>query len=131
MASNAASQHKIEWKPKSSQKSIVSSPGVIGTPTKSISAPAENSKDLESEAAKLQDKFSSVNTYEHQNVIIAQHIRVPETDRCRLTFGSIGTEFDSTRDIVSGLQAVGTTEESNREPVVRLLLPKYSLNYVN
>lgn len=115
-----ASQHKIEWKPKSSQKSIVSSPGVIGTPTKSISAPAENSKDLESEAANLQDKFSSVNIYEHQNVIIAQHIRVPETDRCRLTFGSIGTEFDSARDIVSGLQAVGTTEESNREPVVSL-----------
>ncbi|XP_041000190.1 GBF-interacting protein 1-like isoform X1 [Juglans microcarpa x Juglans regia] len=115
-----ASQHKIAWKPKSSQKSAVSSPGVIGTPTKSISPPAENLEDLESETDKLQDKLSSVNIYENQNVIIAQHIRVPETDRCRLTFGSIGTEFDSSRNLVSGLQAVGTTEESNGDPAASL-----------
>ncbi|XP_059456437.1 GBF-interacting protein 1-like [Corylus avellana] len=115
-----ASQHKIEWKPKSSQKSAVSSPGVIGTPGKSVSPPAENSKDLESEAAKLQDKLSRVNVNDHQNVIIAQHIRVPETDRCHLTFGSIGTEFDSSRNLVSGLQPVGTTEESNGEPAASL-----------
>uniref|UniRef100_A0A2N9J0A7 GBF-interacting protein 1 N-terminal domain-containing protein n=1 Tax=Fagus sylvatica TaxID=28930 RepID=A0A2N9J0A7_FAGSY len=117
-----ASQHKIEWKPKSSQKSAVSSPGVIGTPTKAVSPPAEKSKDLESEAAKLQDKLSRVNIYENQNVIIAQHIRVPETDRCQLTFGSIGTEFDSSLNLVSGLQAVGTTEESNGEPAASLLV---------
>jgi len=55
-------------------------------------------------------------------VNIAQHIRVPETDRCRLTFGSIGTEFDSSRNLVSGLQPVGTTEESNVEPAARLVL---------
>ncbi|KAG2728715.1 hypothetical protein I3760_01G217500 [Carya illinoinensis] len=112
--------HKIEWKPKSSQKVTVSSPGVIGTPTKSVSPSAENSKDLDSETAKLQDKLSSVNINEHQNVIIAQHIRVPETDRCRLTFGSIGTEFDSSRNLIAGLQAVGTTEESNVEPAMSL-----------
>lgn len=122
MSFDAASQQKIEWKPKSSQKSAVSSPGVIGTPGKSVSPPAENSKDLESEAAKLQDKLSRVNVNDHQNVIIAQHIRVPETDRCRLTFGSIGTEFDSSRNLVSGLQPVGTTEESNGEPAARLVL---------
>lgn len=115
-----ASQHKIEWKPKSSQKSAVSGPGVIGTPRKSVSPPAENSKDLDFEAVKLQDKLSQVNINEHQNVIIAQHIRVPETDRCHLTFGSIGTEFDSSRNLVPGLQAVGTTEESNGEPAVSL-----------
>ncbi|KAF5466398.1 hypothetical protein F2P56_016324 [Juglans regia] len=108
--------HKIEWKPKSSQKATIISPGVIGTPAKSASHSAENSKDLDSETAKLQDKLSSVNINEHQNVIIAQHIRVPETDRCRLTFGSIGTEFDSSRNLIAGLQAVGTTEESNVEP---------------
>ena len=124
MSFDAASQQKIEWKPKSSQKSAVSSPGVIGTPGKSVSPPAENSKDLESEAANLQDKLSRVNVNEHQNVIIAQHIRVPETDRCRLTFGSIGTEFDSSRNLVSGLQPVGTTEESNGEPAARLVFSK-------
>lgn len=117
---NAVSQHK--WKPKSSQKSAVSNPGVIGTPTKSVSPPAEKSKDLESEAAKLQDKLSRVHIYENQNVIIAQHIRVPETDRCQLTFGSIGTEFDSSMNLASGLQAVGTTEELNGEAAARLVL---------
>jgi hypothetical protein len=120
MSFGAATQQKIEWKPKSSQKSAVSSPGVIGTPGKSLSPPAENLKDLESEA----DKLSRVNVSEHQNVIIAQHIRVPETDRCRLTFGSIGTEFDSSRNLVSGLQPVGTTEESNGEPAARLVFSK-------
>ncbi|XP_030969136.1 GBF-interacting protein 1-like isoform X2 [Quercus lobata] len=114
------SQHK--WKPKSSQKSAVSNPGVIGTPTKSVSPPAEKSKDLESEAAKLQDKLSRAHIYENQNVIIAQHIRVPETDRCQLTFGSIGTEFDSSMNLASGLQAVGTTEELNGEAAASLLV---------
>ena len=84
----AASQPNKEWKPKSSQKPR--SPGVIGTPTKSDSSPANDSKDLESEVAKAEDKLSRVNIHENQNVIIAQHIRVPETDRCRLTFGSFG-----------------------------------------
>ncbi|KAJ0007147.1 hypothetical protein Pint_29056 [Pistacia integerrima] len=110
-----ASQHNKEWKPKSSQKSSVIGPGVIGTPTKSTSAPAENSKGLESDAAKLQDKLSQVNIYENQNVIIAQHIRVPETDRCRLTFGSFGVDFDSSRSFGSGFQAVVAAEEFNSE----------------
>lgn len=95
---------------------------MIGTPTKSVTPSAENFKDLDSETAKLQDKLSSVNINEHQNVIIAQHIRVPETDRCHLTFGSIGTEFDSSRNLISGRQAVGTAEESNVEPAARLVL---------
>ncbi|XP_031261821.1 GBF-interacting protein 1-like isoform X3 [Pistacia vera] len=110
-----ASQHNKEWKPKSSQKSRVIGPGVIGTPTKSTSAPAENSKGLESDAAKLQDKLSRVNICENQNVIIAQHIRVPETDRCRLTFGSFGVDFDSSRSFGSGFQAVVAAEEFNSE----------------
>ncbi|XP_065866801.1 uncharacterized protein [Euphorbia lathyris] len=107
-----ASQHNKEWKPKSNQKTSVGSPGVIGTPTKSNSPQADNSKDLESDAADLQDKLSRANIYENQNVIIAQHIRVPETERCRLTFGSFGVEFDSTRNVAAGFQAVGVTEDS-------------------
>ncbi|XP_015865871.3 GBF-interacting protein 1-like isoform X2 [Ziziphus jujuba] len=114
-----ASQPNKEWKPKSSQKPSVSSPGVIGTPTISVSPPAHDSKDLATEAAKMQDKLSRVNIYENQNVIIAKHIRVPETDRCRLTFGSIGVEFDSARNLVNGFQT-GSMEESNGEPVASL-----------
>ncbi|XP_012068902.1 uncharacterized protein LOC105631409 isoform X2 [Jatropha curcas] len=114
-----AAQHNKEWKPKSSQKSRVGSPGVIGTPTKSGSPPVDNSKNLESDAADLQDKLLQVNIYENQNVIIAQHIRVPETDRCRLTFGSFGTEFDSSKSISPGFQAA-VTEESNAESAASL-----------
>lgn len=114
-----AAQHNKEWKPKSSQKSSVGSPGVIGTPTNCSSLPADNSKDLESVAADLQDKLLRVNIYENQNVIIAQHIRVPETDRWRLTFGSFGVEIDPSRNITSGFQAV-VAEESIAESAASL-----------
>lgn len=100
-----------EWKPKTNQKSIVSSPGVIGSPVKSVSHLVDNSKNVESEAEQLQDKLSQVNIKESQNVIIAQHIRVPENDRCRLTFGTFGTESDSAENPVSTFQAVDRVEE--------------------
>lgn len=79
-----------EWKPKSS---------VIGSTVpeargRSVSPPTDNHKDLKTEAAQLQDKLSQVNVSENQNVIIAAHIRVSETERSRLTFGSLGTEFE-------------------------------------
>ena len=115
-AFGAAPQPNKEWKPKSSQKSSHISPGVIGTPAKSVSPRADNPKDLESETAKLQDKLSQAIISENQNVIIAQHIRVPETDRCRLTFGSFGADF------TSGFQAVGSTEEPSAEPSARFVI---------
>lgn len=119
----SASQHNKEWKPKSSQKSSVTTgPGVIGTPTKSTSPPADNSKDLESDIVNLQDKVSQVNISENQNVIIAQHIRVPETDRFRLTFGSFGADFDSSLQFGSGIQAVSAPEGSNEEPAARYII---------
>ncbi|XP_044486629.1 GBF-interacting protein 1-like isoform X3 [Mangifera indica] len=128
-----ASQHNKEWKPKLSQKSSVIGPGVIGIPTKSTSVPADNSKGSESDAAKLHDKLSRVNIYENQNVIIAQHIRVPETDRRRLTFGSFGVDFDSSQSFGSGFQAIGATEESNSESAASLSVaaPKSSADEVS
>ncbi|KAK3220370.1 hypothetical protein Dsin_014340 [Dipteronia sinensis] len=118
-----ASQHNKEWKPKSSQKSNVTGPGVIGTPTKSTSPPVDNSKDLESDAANLQHKVPRVNISENQNVIIAHHIRVPETDRCRLTFGSFGVDFDSSQKFGSGFQAVSATEGSNMDSAASSSVP--------
>ncbi|KAK7294416.1 hypothetical protein RJT34_17305 [Clitoria ternatea] len=124
MGHQRVSQHNKEWKPKSSQKPNNNSPGVIGTPKKaaSASAPAENSGNIESDAAELQDKFSQVNVHENQNVIIAQHIRVPETDRCRLTFGTIGTELDSAR-LQSSYHLIGASEKSNDESTASLAVP--------
>lgn len=116
---HAVSQQNKEWKPKSSQKSSSNSPGVIGTPKKAASSTAENSKDIESNTTELEDKLSQVNIYENQNVIIAQHIRVPETDRCRLTFGTIGTELDSLGH-QSKYQLIDAAEKTNAESTARL-----------
>ncbi|XP_024022469.1 GBF-interacting protein 1-like isoform X1 [Morus notabilis] len=121
-----ASQPNKEWKPKSSQKPSLNNPGVIGTPTKSVSPPAHNSEVSESEPAKVLEKLSRVNIHENQNVIIAQHIRVPETDRCRLTFGSFGKEFESDSDLVNGYQA-GAIGESNGEAASSLSAPESSI----
>ncbi|GKV00826.1 hypothetical protein SLEP1_g13448 [Rubroshorea leprosula] len=107
--------HKIEWKPKTNQKSITNGPGVIGTPKKSTSPPANNAKDLKAETSKIQDKLSQVNIHEDASVIIAQHIRVPENDRCQLTFGSFGVELDSSRSCGPGFQGIGVAEETNGE----------------
>jgi hypothetical protein len=117
----AVSQHNKEWKPKSSQKTNNNGPGVIGTPKKTVSSPAENSKDIVSDTAQLQDKLSQMNLFENQNVIIAQHIRVPETDRRRLTFGTIGvgTELDSL-SYQSQYQLIGATDNLNGESTTRL-----------
>ncbi|XP_010534930.1 PREDICTED: uncharacterized protein LOC104810364 isoform X2 [Tarenaya hassleriana] len=105
----AVSQSK-EWKPKSNQKYGGNNPGVIRTPKKSPAARVDNSVSLESESVKLQDKLSHVNISESQNVIIAEHIRVPETDRCQLTFGSFVLEIDSSGNSASGFQEACLSE---------------------
>ncbi|GAB2269148.1 hypothetical protein Dimus_004075 [Dionaea muscipula] len=101
-----------EWKPKPNQKPNGTSPGVIGTPMKSSSPPVNNSKGVEAEVADLQDKLSEVNIQETQNVIIAQHIRVSENHRCRLTFGSFGADSDTHANSVSEPQVVRYVGES-------------------
>lgn len=115
------SQPNKEWKPKSSQKSSVNSPRVIGTPKKSVSSPhaADSSKDLE---AQLQDKLK-IYENQKQNVIIAQHIHVPDIDRYGLTFGSFGKEFDSSRNSLSIFHSDGNAEQSSQEPSMSLSAP--------
>ncbi|XP_022948928.1 uncharacterized protein LOC111452434 isoform X2 [Cucurbita moschata] len=114
MGHQKASQHNKEWKPKSSQKLSTSNPGVIGTPSKSKS-PTDESRELPSEAATVQDKLARVDLHENQNVIIAEHIRVPDNDQYGLVFGSFGAEFDSSTGLLSGLQAVRGPEELSVE----------------
>ncbi|KAL9265570.1 hypothetical protein AKJ16_DCAP08772 [Drosera capensis] len=101
-----------EWKPKSKDKPNETNPGVIGTPIKSVVPSVDNSRNLELEAAELHDQLSQVNISEDQNVIIAHHIRVPENDRCRLTFGSFGSDSDTYGNSVSEPQVVRHTGES-------------------
>ncbi|CAO2840259.1 unnamed protein product [Amaranthus hypochondriacus] len=101
-----------EWKPKTNQKASVTSPGVIGSPVKSVTQQADNSKNDEREADQLKDAFSQVNIQDSQNVIIAKHIRVPENDRCRLTFGTFGVESDDIENSDSNFEAVNDIDES-------------------
>ncbi|KAF7115073.1 hypothetical protein RHSIM_RhsimUnG0067300 [Rhododendron simsii] len=77
-------------------------------------------KGLEIDAAQVQEKLSQENSFENQNVIIAEHIRVTESDRFGLTFGSFGTNFDSFRNFVSESHAVGNAEYSSAEPSASL-----------
>lgn len=123
---DAASQPNKEWKPKSSQKLSTGNPGVIGTPSKP-KAPADESKDLHSEAANVQEKLARVDIHENQHVIIAEHIRVPDNDQYRLVFGSFGTESDSSGCLVSGLQAIRGPEELNGESSTRFVFNLYFL----
>ncbi|XP_018492538.2 uncharacterized protein LOC108862793 isoform X3 [Raphanus sativus] len=105
------SQNK-EWKPKAIQKPVGHNPGVIGTPAKSQAGRSDDSSiNMESEAVKVQDKLSHVHISESQNVIIADHIRVPETDRCQLTFGSFVQEFSSSINPESAFQKSCSSEE--------------------
>ncbi|KAL7100182.1 hypothetical protein ACP275_09G131800 [Erythranthe tilingii] len=128
MGHQKAPQPNKEWKPKSSVKPIANGPGVIGTPAKTISPPAVHPEDLKKEAAQMQDSMSRLNLSENQNVIIAAHIRVSETDRCRLTFGSLGAELDGSTNSVS-MSADGA-EEVSAEPSgsISVSVPESSLD---
>lgn len=107
-------QPNKEWKPKSIVKPSADGPGVIGSPAKTVSPPENNPEDLKKDRAQMQDDLSRINLSENQNVIIAAHIRVSESDRCRLTFGSLGSELDTTANSV-GVAASGA-EELSIEP---------------
>lgn len=85
-------QPNKEWKPKLSRKSGVNGLEPDVEPGKSA-APADRSDCMEEASPKLQDKISRVNISE--NVIIAPHLRVSESDKYRLTFGSLDTDFQS------------------------------------
>ncbi|KAK4785631.1 hypothetical protein SAY86_002320 [Trapa natans] len=88
-----------EWKPKSSQKSVSS--GVSRSP-KSTQSSDNKPKDCDAEAPKLQGRLSQMSIQETPNVIIAQHIRVPDTDRYQLTFGSFDTEYEPSKNLDPG-----------------------------
>ncbi|GFP90599.1 hypothetical protein PHJA_001204000 [Phtheirospermum japonicum] len=106
-----ALQPNKEWKPKATVKPNASGTGVIGAAAKTVSPP-ENPDVSKKDAAQTQDSTSQLNISGNQNVIIAAHIRVSETDRCRLTFGSLGTELDASTNSVSvtaeGAEALST-----------------------
>ncbi|CAH9128160.1 unnamed protein product [Cuscuta epithymum] len=88
-----SAQLNKEWKPKLSQKSGVNASQSNEKAAKPASPVNDRSIQLEEETSKLQDNVSRVNISE--NVIIAPHLRVSESDKYRLTFGSLDAQFVS------------------------------------
>ncbi|XP_078444316.1 dentin sialophosphoprotein, putative (DUF1296) isoform X2 [Wolffia australiana] len=82
------SQSNMEWRPKSSQKSV-------NAVEQGSSTAADDSSHVE--AAAPPDAPSDVKISDSKHVIIPQHLRVPEADRVGLTFGSFGSTFDSVK----------------------------------
>ncbi|KAF6151126.1 hypothetical protein GIB67_002378 [Kingdonia uniflora] len=94
-----ASQFNMEWKPKSSQKSTIS--GVTGTSATPILSLTDDFAELEIISDQLKEKLSEINLSGDEHVIIPQHLRVLESERVKLTFGSFGAEFDSNKGFLS------------------------------
>ncbi|XP_058078394.1 GBF-interacting protein 1-like isoform X2 [Magnolia sinica] len=117
-----ASQSNMEWKPKSSQKSSLTSTGMIGTATITVSSPTDSSPTSMADEAHLLEKLSQVNISKNQHVIIPQHLRVPEADCSHLIFGSFAAGFNSAKDFLSGPKAFGNSEVSKDEPAVSISL---------
>ncbi|KAL6000696.1 hypothetical protein ACLOJK_006422 [Asimina triloba] len=115
------SQPNMEWKPKSSQKSGPSSPGAIGNVAAPIPLSAEQCTTTTSPAEETQmvEKLSQVKISENQHVIIPPHLRVPESDRSQLTFGSFGAGFDSSKGFSTGIHTFVNVLEPKDEPAVR------------
>ncbi|KAI3979371.1 hypothetical protein MKX01_001563 [Papaver californicum] len=117
-----------EWKRKSSQKSSVANPGVIGKTSTFVAPSPKNSAGLTKEAVDLQEKLPEVNVFENQHVIIPEHLRVPEADRSHLTFGT----FDSSNSFVaSGFQSFVGAEQPNAEPSEGVSAPPDSTEDAN
>ncbi|KAG9141464.1 hypothetical protein Leryth_001915 [Lithospermum erythrorhizon] len=116
---SVAPQTSKEWKPKLNQKAAANGVRTIGSPTKAA-LPSDNSKNMETDS-QLKDKHSQMNASENQNVIIAAHIRVSESDRYRLTFGSLGAELETAS---SGIEAADVAEASTSDRSVRFVIRK-------
>jgi len=89
----------MEWKPKSSRKPNADNAG--GT-----------TESGQVEAAALSEKLLQINLPKIEHVIIPQHLRVPESEQARLTFGSFGAEHDSTKGN-SVIKASNNTDSNN------------------
>eukprot|EP00252_Welwitschia_mirabilis_P018353 TRINITY_DN4078_c0_g1_i1.p1 TRINITY_DN4078_c0_g1~~TRINITY_DN4078_c0_g1_i1.p1 ORF type:complete len:913 (+),score=238.17 TRINITY_DN4078_c0_g1_i1:523-3261(+) len=99
-----------EWKPKPTNSSVVTNPGIIGTSTVSntvtessqSSTPALKSGSREDPNSKLQKKMEDLNVRDEQHIIIPDHLQVSEAERTALSFGSFdagfGTNFGTSYD---------------------------------
>lgn len=92
----------MEWKPKSTNPSLVHGSGAAGTseipsvPTESSTTqtqPVSDVHDSEEANPKPQKKQEELHSRARRHVIIPNHIHVPEAERTGLNFGSFTTGF--------------------------------------
>ncbi|XP_020584644.1 uncharacterized protein LOC110027516 isoform X2 [Phalaenopsis equestris] len=106
-----AMQLNMEWKPKSQK---LKNDSISTVETFSVLA---SSNDYASSAnlvndIELSDKLSHANIRGEQQVIIPQHLRVPEAECTKFTFGSFGDGSVSNPNFLSTQQAIGSSEQS-------------------
>lgn len=101
-----------EWKPKPTSSSVLG-PRTTATseaPTIAVEAtvqPQATSDDLDSREAtsKLQKRLEELHLYQRQQVILPDHIHVPESERTKLSFGSFVASFGVVTSNSGGLES--------------------------
>uniref|UniRef100_A0A0A9E5T7 Uncharacterized protein n=1 Tax=Arundo donax TaxID=35708 RepID=A0A0A9E5T7_ARUDO len=87
--SNTKVSPHLEWKPKSISSSSMNHE--VSVAPSGASSPVDSNQ---VEVAGLSKKLSQANVSEHEHVIIPDHIRVPDSERTHLIFGTFESEFN-------------------------------------
>lgn len=99
-----------EWKPKPTNPNAVQAASTVGTSdvpilvgpsTQSLTVPSSIA--AEEATAKLQKKLEELHFSDGQNVIIPNHLQVPEAERTGFSFGSFDASFGVSTSFANGL----------------------------
>ncbi|XP_072969616.1 GBF-interacting protein 1-like [Typha angustifolia] len=112
-----------EWKPKSTNVAPAQASGISGTSdvvpiaaegvTRSLSA--SSSMTTEETISKVEKKLDELQFSDRQHVIIPDHLQVPESERCGLSFGSFDASFELTTGFASGPASEKSSTPSDSE----------------
>lgn len=101
----------LEWKPKSISPSSINHE-VTATPPSVPSPVGDGNK---AEVAALSKKLSQANV-SHEYVIIPEHIRIPDSERTHLIFGSFESEIEPKASATASYDIVTKDDSSDHSP---------------
>ncbi|XP_066387692.1 uncharacterized protein [Miscanthus floridulus] len=101
----------LEWKPKSVSPSSISH-GVTAAPP---AAPSPVDDGSTTEVSALSKKLSHANV-SHEHVIIPEHIRIPDSERTHLIFGSFESEIDPKASLAASYDIVAKEDLNDHSP---------------
>lgn len=78
-------------------------PIVVGTSTQSLTSASVTA--AEETTSKLQKKLQDLHFSDNRNVIIPNHLQVPEAERSGLSFGSFDASFAMSTNFANGLNS--------------------------